>query len=309
MAPADPAVRTVRTVGFVGLGNMGRPMASRVLAAGFGVRGFDASPAAARKLEGTDGYVAAGTLADVADGADAVVLVLPSSDVVEQVLVEGGLLDALAPGTLLVDMGSSEPNRTRALAAAAADRGVTMVDAPVSGGVGGAVRGSLTIMVGGPQDAVATVRPLLETMGTRVVHVGEVGAGDAVKAINNLMSASHLLVTSEALIAGRRFGLDPEVVLDVVNGSSGRSGSTEHKWPEFVLPETFDSGFRLRLMLKDMRIAVGLAEDVGTTAPLSRASTELWGAAADALPPDADHTEIVRWLESLDGGTEKGEMS
>lgn len=299
MAPADAPVRTV---GFVGLGNMGRPMAARVLAGGYAVRGFDTSEEATRSLEGTDGYVPAGTLASVADGADVVVLVLPSSDVVEDVLVDRGLLHALAPGTLLVDMGSSEPGRTRSMAAAAEARGVTMVDAPVSGGVGGAERGSLTVMVGGAEDAVARVRPLLETMGSRVVRVGEVGAGDAVKALNNLMSASHLLVTSEALIAGRRFGLDPEVVLEVVNGSSGRSGSTESKWPTFVLSQRYDSGFRLRLMLKDMRIAVGLAEEIGTAAPLSRASTELWGEAADALPADADHTEIVRWLESLDDG-------
>lgn len=296
MATADTRLRTV---GFVGLGNMGRPMAGRVLAAGYRVLGFDTEAAAVARLEGAEGYSPARTLAAVADGADAVVLLLPSSDVVEEVLVGRGLLEALAPGTLLVDMGSSEPGRTRQMAALAEGRGVTMLDAPVSGGVAGATSGQLTIMVGGPEGAVEAVRPLLATMGSRVVRVGDVGAGDAVKALNNLMSASHLLITSEALIAGRRFGLDPAVVLEVVNGSSGRSGSTENKWPRFVLPETYDSGFRLQLMLKDMRIAVGLAEDVRTAAPLSRASTELWGEAAEALPPDADHTEIVRWLESL----------
>jgi 3-hydroxyisobutyrate dehydrogenase len=154
-------------------------------------------------------------------------------------------------------------------------------------------------MVGGPDEAVAALTPLLAVLG-RVRHVGGVGAGHALKALNNLMSAAHLLASSEALLAGQRFGLDPAVMLDAVNGSSGRSGSTENKWPNFVLPATFDSGFALTLMLKDIRIALGLAEATGAPSALTARTVELWAEAAAALAPDADHTEIVRWLRGAD---------
>jgi 3-hydroxyisobutyrate dehydrogenase len=230
------------------------------------------------------------------EGPSVVVLMLPDSNVVEAVLGEG-LLDALTPGTLLVDMGSSEPMRTKALAERVAARGAVMIDAPVSGGVSGATAGTLTIMVGGPDGEVAAITPLLAALG-RVRHVGPVGAGHALKALNNLMSASHLLASSEALLAGERFGLDPAVMLDAVNGSSGRSGSTENKWPNFVLPETYNSGFALALMVKDIRIALGLAEATGAPSALAARTVELWSEAAAALAPDADHTEIVRWLRA-----------
>jgi 3-hydroxyisobutyrate dehydrogenase len=192
-------------------------------------------------------------------------------------------------------MSSSEPLRTRALAERVAERGVTLVDAPVSGGVSGARAATLTIMVGGPDEAVATLTPLLALMG-RVRHVGGVGSGHALKALNNLMSAAHLLASSEAILAGERFGLDPAVMLEAVNGSSGRSGSTENKWPNYVLPETFDSGFTAGLMVKDIRIALGLAEATGAPSALAARTVELWTRAVDQLGPAADHTEIVRWL-------------
>lgn len=289
-------------LGFVGLGNMGTPMVRRLVEAGYTVRGFDTDPASRERLAEA-GASPAGELRAVADGADAILLMLPDSDAVEQVLNEGGLLEAAAAGTVLVDMGSSRPHATRTAAARAADRGVPMVDAPVSGGVGGAGAGTLTIMAGGGDGDVARVRPALERLG-KVSHVGAVGAGHALKALNNLMSATHLLVSSEALLAGREFGLDPAVMLEVVNGSSGRSGSTEAKWPTFVLPGTYDSGFGLRLMLKDMRIAVGLARESGRPSALGESAVALWAEAAGELPRDADHTEIVRWLEATYSGEE-----
>jgi 3-hydroxyisobutyrate dehydrogenase len=276
------------TVGFVGLGRMGDPMVRRLAAAGITVRGHDAVP----RPELADVVTLVGSAAEVA--APVVVLMLPDSNAVEAV-VHADLLDALEPDTVLVDMGSSEPLRPRALAVEVGERSVTLVDAPVSGGVKGAVAGSLTIMVGGPGDVVGTLEPLRAELG-RVRHVGPVGAGHALKALNNLMSAAHLLASSEALLAGERFGLDPAVMLDAVNGSSGRSGSTENKWPNFVLPGTFDSGFALALMLKDIRIAAGLAEATGSPSALTGRTVELWADAAAELGPDADHTEIVRWL-------------
>ena len=280
------------TVAFIGLGNMGGPMSARLAGAGYRVQGFDVADEARLALA-AHGGVAALDLAGAVAGASVVVLMLPNSDIVSATVRDEGF--APARGAIVVDMSSSEPLRTRELAAELKERGVTLVDAPVSGGVARARTGKLTIMTGGDPADLERVAPVLAELGTPTM-AGDVGSGHAVKALNNLLSATHLLVTSEAILAGERFGLDPEVMLSIFNSSSGRSGSTENKWPNFILPETFDSGFGLRLMLKDMGIAVGLAEQVGTPDPLGRAATELWARAAEALEPGADHTEIVNWL-------------
>jgi 3-hydroxyisobutyrate dehydrogenase len=213
------------------------------------------------------------------------------------VLLAEGLLDSVPGGGMVIDMSSSDPARTRALAARADEVDVTLIDAPVSGGVSGARAGTLTIMVGGPPEAFDLARPMLAAIGKRVLHAGDVGAGHAVKALNNLMSATHLIVSSEALIAGRRFGLDPAVALEIINGSSGRSGATENKWPNYVLTEKFDAGFSIRLMVKDMRLALGIEHATGTPSLVSEATLAAWEAALSELPGDADHTEIARWLD------------
>ena len=294
---------TVRTVGFVGLGNMGEPMVRRMAAAGYAVRAYDVADQARARLAGATGVLVTGSPAEVADGADVVILMLPDSTVVEQVLLGDGLLDRVRPPTLVADMGSSEPARTRALAELAAARGITLVDAPVSGGVVGARAGSLTIMTGGPADALAVIGPVLSVLGARVVHAGDIpGAGHAIKALNNLMSAAHLLASSEAMLAGQAFGLDPAVMLDIVNTSSGSSGSTQNKWPNYILPGTFDSGFSIAFMVKDMKIALQLADAAGTPAPLSRAAVAAWATADAEMPAGADHTEIARWLQQAPRG-------
>lgn len=304
---AEPAMAEPEAgpVGFVGLGQMGGPMSRRLVESGRSVLGYDVAPGPAERLAGTRMELV-GDLAEVGRRCRVVILMLPGSDAVEAVLLTSGLLNALAPGSLILDMSSSEPRRTQELARVATERGVDLVDAPVSGGVAGAVAGRLTAMVGGAPAAVARARPLLEVLAARVVPAGEVGSGHAIKALNNLMSATHLLVTSEALLAARSFGLDVATALEVVNGSSGRSGSTENKWPNFVLPGSYDSGFTLRLMVKDMRIALDLARTVGVPAALSESSVRLWEEAADELDPAADHTEIARWIEARVGaGTER----
>jgi 3-hydroxyisobutyrate dehydrogenase len=293
---ADSAITSGR-IGFVGLGNMGMPMARHLVAAGYHVIGFDTSAAVMRVVAGTDGMTAAPALTAVGDAAAAVILMLPDSDVVEQVLLADGLLASVPATTMVIDMSSSDPARTRVLADQAAERGITLIDAPVSGGVAGALAHSLTIMVGGPEQAFVAARPLLAAIGGRVVHAGDVGAGHAVKSLNNLMSAAHLIVSSEALIAGRRFGLDPAVMLEIINGSSGRSGSTENKWPNYVLTERYDAGFSIRLLVKDMKLALGIERATGTPASVSEAVLAAWEAAAAELSPEADHTAIARWVE------------
>jgi 3-hydroxyisobutyrate dehydrogenase len=289
LAPGD-------RVGFVGLGRMGQPMLSRLAAAGYQVVGHDIDVTARDR---TRRAVAAATVVDevgaVADRTRVVILMLPSSTVVQSVLGEQ-LAGYLTRGQLVVDMGSSEPPQTVRHAATLRDRGIGFVDAPVSGGVRGAETGRLTIMAGGGEGHLELVRPPLTVLGSRIVAVGPVGAGHAVKAINNLLSASHLLATSEAMVVADRFGLDLGLVLDAINTSSGRSGSTEVKWPRFVLPETYDSGFALQLMLKDIKIALSLARHVGSAATFAEAAVQQWSAAAAALPASADHTEIARWV-------------
>lgn len=290
-------------IGFVGLGHMGRPMAGRLAAAGYQVCGFDADADVMGSIDGSGGLSAAASLA-AAGETGRVILMLPDSDVVEQVLLAGagsagGLLASLKPGSVVVDMSSSDPVRTRDLAARAASHQVTLVDAPVSGGVAGAVAGTLTVMVGGPREAFLLIRPVLEAMGSRVVHAGGTGAGHAVKALNNLMSAAHLLASSEALIAGRRFGLDPAVMLEIINDSSGRSGSTELKWPRYVLTETYNAGFPVRLMVKDIKLALAIEHATGTPSAVSEATVAAWSQALADLPADADHTAIARWLDQL----------
>jgi 3-hydroxyisobutyrate dehydrogenase len=303
----------VGVVGFVGLGNMGLPMTKRLVAAGYQVRGYDTSAdaRAAFAAIGTSGagcgVTAVADLASAGDGADAVILMLPDSDIVERVILarlasqpaEGtasGLLASLPAGATIIDMSSSDPARTRVLAEQVGAAGVTLIDAPVSGGVSGARAGTLMVMVGGPAEAFARFQPMLAAIGKKVVHAGDIGAGHAVKALNNLMSAAHLLASSEALIAGRRFGLDPAVMLEIINGASGRSGSTENKWPNYVLTEKYDAGFSIRLMVKDVKLALSIEHATGVPSAASEAVAATWEAALADLPPDADHTSIARWL-------------
>ena len=284
----------VSTIAFVGLGNMGFPMVANLVSAGFSVRGFDVSKAAVAKVR-TVGAVGAASAADAAAGADVVILMLPNSRIVASVIEGLTAESALAPGTIVVDMSSSEPVATQDLATQLDTIGVGLVDAPVSGGVTGAQKGSLAIMAGGSDEGVERVSRVLAALGN-VTRTGPVGSGHAVKAFNNLLSATHLWATSEVMIAGKKFGLDPEIMLEVFNHSSGRSGSTENKWPNFILGETYNSGFGLALMLKDMRIALGLAEATDAPHQLGSEAVALWAQAAADLDPAADHTEVARWL-------------
>ena len=269
-------------------------MSARLVAAGHTVIGYDVSEAARQRLAEAGGHDGGG-LGGVAQGARVVILMLPTSDVVASVLEDVALLDRLEPGAIVVDMSSSEPLRTRELAVTLEKRGIRMLDAPVSGGVAGAEAGKLTIMVGGDASDLVEAAPYLAELG-QVVHVGPIGSGHAVKALNNLLSATHLWATGEAMLIGERFGIDPDVMLSVFNSSSGRSGSTENKWPKFIIPGTFNSGFGLRLMLKDMNIAIQLAQQVGAPDALGLCARDLWDRASQDLPATADHTEIARWL-------------
>jgi 3-hydroxyisobutyrate dehydrogenase len=225
---------------------------------------------------------------------------LPDSRVVEAVLVADGLLDRLPAGSLVIDMGSSEPTSTRKLADTARSRGIGYVDAPVSGGVAKAVTGDLSIMVGGDPADVDRARPHLEPLGAAVLVVGPPGAGHAAKALNNLASATNLAAAAEVLTVARRFGIEADVMVDVLNASTGRSQASEVKYPKHVLTGSYDSGFAMDLMIKDLGIARSLAEAQGTDIPVTGAAYAAAVRARDALGgPGLDHTEVARYYEQV----------
>jgi len=274
-------LKPVKTVAFVGLGQMGRPMSANLAKAGFAVRSYD--------LNGAGNCASA---AEAARGADVFLTMLPDGRAVREAVLGAGL----PKGMLVLDMSSSDPVGTRALGKELAARGVGLLDAPVSGGVKRAVDASLAIMAGGDDPAlIERVRPLLEKMGGKIFLTGPLGSGHAMKALNNYVSAAGLAATAEALVVGARFGLDPAVMTDIINASSGRNNTTEVKVKQFMLSGAYNSGFSVALMVKDVSIAASLADAVGSETPLAHACVELWQRAAAQLGPRADHTEYYRF--------------
>lgn len=294
---------TPSAVGFVGIGNMGWPMAANLVRAGFDVAVCDTVAGRATSFASEVGGRAAPTSADAAAGAGVLVTMLPTSAHVVQVIDE--VEPSLAAGAVVVEMSSGVPAVTRALAADLQGRGISLVDCPVSGGVARAVSGELSIMAGGDADALARVAPVLAALGTSVHHCGGVGTGQAMKSLNNLVSAGGFLIGIEALLIGQRCGLDPDRMIEVLNASSGMNNSTLRKYAQFVLTRAFDSGFGLDLMAKDLGIAVDMARESGVAVPFSAACAELWASAIGLLGPGRDHTEMARFSEAI-GGLELG---
>jgi 3-hydroxyisobutyrate dehydrogenase len=289
-------------IGFVGLGNMGAPMAENLLKAGFELAVADADPG---RLAGFANRAALpASLADFGRASDLVVTMLPDGKIVRKVLCgspgsNDGILAGLAVGSLVIDMSSSAPVGTRELGAALAARGVALVDAPVSGGVKRAADGTLAIMVGGEAADIERCRPLLAAMGRDIFPTGKLGSGHAMKALNNYVSAAGLAAAAEAVLVGQRFGLDPAVMTDILNASTGRNNATENKLKQFILSRRYGAGFSLGLMAKDLRTALETAEATHTPAPLAAACIALWNQAEAKLGPAADHTAIAQYLETL----------
>jgi len=286
-------------IGFIGIGNMGWPMASCLVAAGHTLQVADFRRIQAEKFAQSVGGAAPDTLEALAAASDIIVTMLPTSAAVGEVLDSIG--NALRPGTVVIDMTSGVPADTKALAARVAELGGVMIDAPVSGGVSRARTGQLAIMVGGPEDVIERVSPVLSAMGSSITRTGDVGSAHAMKALNNLVSAGGFLIGIEALLIGQRFGLDPALMVDVLNASTGMNNSSQKKFKQFVLSRKFDSGFGLDLMLKDLTIAMGVARDTKTPAPFSSLCRELSAAAASMLGAGADHTELAKISERLVG--------
>ncbi len=290
-------------IGFVGIGAMGMPMVGNLASAGYPLQVFDLdcgrTEALARQYKSIN---VANSLAELGAAVDIVITMLPDGKTVQIALCgnndsfEDCLLEHASPGTLVIDMSSSSPLGTCNLGQLLAEHDVSFVDAPVSGGVKGAIAASLAIMVGGDETIFERVQPLLAVMGSAVFHTGPLGAGHAIKALNNYVSAAGLVATCEALIAARHFGIDPAVATDIINASSGMNNTTMNKVKQHILSGTFGAGFATSLMAKDIRTALEIIESSDLPVDLARQSAGFWNAAETELPAGTDHTAVYQLI-------------
>ncbi len=292
------------TIGFVGVGSMGWPMAALLHKAGYSLQIVDASSERAQAFAKEIGGTVAASSRALAAASDIIITILPTSAIVQAVL-EGpeGVLAGLRKDAVVVEMSSGVPTITRTLAEQVAAAGAHMVDAPVSGGVPRAKTGELAIMFGGSEVILERVRPVLSCMGTSITRTGDVGSAHAMKALNNLVSAGGFLIGVEALMIGKRFGLDPSAMVDVLNSSTGMNNSTQKKFKQFVLSGQYNAGFGLDLMVKDLSIALEIGRDTNTPTPFSSMCREMWASCAAMLGPGQDHTAIAKLTEKLAGDT------
>jgi 3-hydroxyisobutyrate dehydrogenase len=290
-------ISKISKVGVVGLGNMGRGMALSLARAGFEVVGVDASPDVA-STAAAEGISVVPRVADLG-GCDAVVLSLPTTAVVEAVLEgEGGFVQGAKAGLLIIDTTSGDPQATRALAARLAAAGLRFIDAPVSGGATGARKGTLTMFIGGSAADVEAATPVLAAMGDKRFHIGEVGAGDIAKIVNNLLVASHLLTASEAFRMANAAGVRTEQLIEAINAGSGRSGVTIYNYPSRILNNGFDSGFTVQLMRKDVNLAMALKKQLGLNLPVTSEVGDIWNASSAALQDKDDFNRIVNFVKN-----------
>lgn len=285
-----------RTVGFIGVGRMGQPMASRLLAAGHPLVACDVQGQALSAIAGKGAQTAASP-AEVAERAELVLVSLPTPDVVREVaLGERGVHKGTRVRTF-VDLSTTGPRMAKAVAAELAKRDILAIDAPVSGGVAGATKGTLAVMVSGPHAPCEALRPVLEVIG-KVFYIGaEPGQGQMMKLINNLLSATATAATSEAVVLGVKAGLDPRVMIDVINAGSGRTTASEDKFPRAILPRRFDYGFALALMSKDVNLCIAEAEALGVPMWIGNAVKQLWLYGLAQGGADQDFTELIKHLE------------
>lgn len=288
------------SVAFIGLGSIGRPMAKRIAAAGFPLTVWNRTADRAASFVRDAGARSAKTAAEAAREADVVITCLSTSTDVEQVL-DAGLLPGIKSGATLLDCTSGDPATSRRIAERLSQKKVGFVDAPVSGGVRGAEEGTLTVMCGGDEKDLARVQPVIEAFGKKIVHCGPVGAGDAVKAMNQALLALTIWGTGEVLVALSKSGVSAKVALEVINASSGRSNASMNLFPERVLTRAFPRTFRLALLDKDARIAAQIARDERVPAPLTQLAADLCTLARAELGEDADHVEAVKVIEKWAG--------
>lgn len=286
------------SITWIGLGQMGLPMALNLRAAGHDVTGVEVSPVAAAAAR-AEGIVLADELIDAVAGADMVFTMLPNGELVQQVLLESGVLDAVPAGTVVVDCSTIDVGQAKALHEEAAKRDLIFLDAPVSGGISGAAAGTLTIMVGGTEDAVAASRPVLEAMGANVLHVGGAGAGQTSKLVNNMILGINLAAACEGVALAERLGLDPQVLFDVVTRSSGDSWAIRTWYPSPGVVESAASnrdwvpGFSTSLLVKDLGLALRAGAAVGGSLQTATLVHQLFSAHAAADGAALDCSSLI----------------
>ena len=288
-------------IGFVGTGAMGALMAQNLRKAGYPLVVYDL------KDKAMEGLAKAGaekvfSARELASRSSVVITMLPASpDVEAAVLGPEGVIEGAKSGDIVIDMSSSYPTSTKMICEQLAVKGIRMLDAPVSGGTKGAREGTLAIMVGGEEKDYEECRPILEAMGQNTYYLGKIGAGHTVKALNNLCSACSMVITSEALIVAKKLGLSPEKVIDAINSSSGRSWSSQFKFPTFVLNNTFNSGYSIGLMNKDLEIATRLGRELHVPMFVGALVQQLYNYAVGRGGGDECHTAIIKFIEDWRG--------
>ena len=294
-----------KQVGFIGLGRMGEPMALRLVAAGYELVVHDVRPESVAPLV-AKGARAAKSPAEVASAVDTVLLSLPTPPVVREVALGAGGVASGSKVKTAIDLSTTGASAAREIAAALAAKGITAVDSPVSGGVAGAVAGTLAVMVAGPRALCAELEPMLAVFG-KVFFIGErPGMGQTMKLANNLLSATAMAATAEAVVFGVKSGLDPAVMCEVINAGSGRNTASMDKVPKQVITRKFSQGFATGLMYKDVRLCLEEAEAAGAPMPVSTGVRAIWARANEELGPDSDMTAIVQLLERAAGVVVKG---
>lgn len=284
-------------VGIIGLGNMGSRITQRLLEGGVSVGVYDINQAAVDEMVAL-GAVAERSPAQLGSNYPYVITLLPNALIVKEIVLGAeGLVHGMGPKSLLIEMTTSDPSSTKELNETLKSKGLRMIDAPVSGGVAKARNGTLSVMAGGEEKDFKEVESLLCKIGENVIHVGAIGAGHTIKALNNMVSATTLAVTGEAIALGVKLGLDPDKMLAVINTSTGRSVSSELKFPSQIVNRKFDSGFTLDLMVKDLTIANLIAETENVSLDVATTNLQLWKQASDQLGKGADHTMIVKHIE------------
>jgi hypothetical protein len=287
-------------VGFIGLGRMGIPMASNLMKGGYELTVYDINKRAVDELA-AKGARAAASPAAVASAVDTVLLSLPTPPIVREVALGRDGVSSGSKVKTVIDLSTTGATVARGIAAALAKKGMTGVDAPVSGGVSGAVKGTLAVMVACARPLYTELEPMLRSIG-KVFHIGErPGMGQTMKLCNNLLSATAVAATSEAVVFGVKAGLDPKVMIDVINAGSGRNTATEDKFPRSILPRTFDFGFAMGLMYKDVKLCLEEAEAAGAQMWIANAVRQMWQLANHEIGPDKDFTEMIRVLERWAG--------
>lgn len=289
------------SIGFIGIGVMGAPMSAHLCRAGYTLCLHDIATSNAEKIASEfETVTVAVSPKEVAERCDIVITMLPSGKYVQEVaLGDKGLIHGFKPGSLLLDTSSSEPWLTIETAGALAGKNIDMVDAPVSGARSGADAAELVFMAGGSRDAIQRVTPLLQVMGNQIFHLGQVGAGHTMKCINNTITAMTFLATAEGMVLGKKAGLDPDTMVDVLNNSTGMSWISRTHIRQRIISRKFDDSFKLELMLKDIGIAMKLAGDSGISLPLSEKGLALWRQADDYAGQGSSVSELVRWVELM----------